>query len=177
MRRCLVLGSAACLWDDIEVALRAGEYDAVIAAKLAGVAWPGALHSWVSLHPEWMADYRQRREARGYPAPREVVANRDGPGVDRVVDPKWPEQRERSGASGMFAVKVALEAGFDRVVLAGIPMSSQVGRIDGRKAWPSANTYRAAVLLAKHHMLGKVRSASGWTAEIFGKPDPAWLQG
>lgn len=176
MRRCLVLGAAACLWEDIEAALKIGEYDAVIAAKLAGVAWPGELWGWYSLHSEWVGDFRQRRQARGYPPAREVVSNTKAPGVDRVVDPKWPGQ-VRSGASGMFAARGAILDGFDRIVLAGVPMLQQVGRIDGREAWPSAGTYQGPVLQAKHHMAAKVRSVSGWTAEVFGRPEPGWLQG
>lgn len=177
MRRCLVLGAASCLWDDVEAALKVGEYDAVIAAKLGGVAWPGELHAWVTLHPDWMPDYRSRRKARGYPEPREVVAHKPGPGIDRIAESRWPEQKYRSGASGMFAAKVALDDGFDRVVLCGIPMDQQVGRIDGRKTWPAANTYRQAVTLALPRLKGKVRSMSGWTREVLGAPDADWLQG
>lgn len=176
MRRCLVLGAAMCLWEDIEAALNLGEYDAVIAAKLAGVAWPGELHAWYSLHSEWMPDFRQRRQARGYPAAREVVCNTKGPGVDRVLEPKWAGQ-VRSGASGMYAVRGAILDGFDRIVCAGIPMLQQVGRIDGREGWASAGTYQTPVLQARHHMADKVRSVSGWTAEQFGRPTPEWLRG
>lgn len=177
MRKCLVLGAAACLWEDIDKALSIGGYDAVIAAKLAGIAWPGELHSWVTLHPEWMAGYRKRRADKGYPEPRETVGNGPGKGVDRVADARWPEQRNRSGSSGMFAAKVALDEGFERIVLCGIPMTQQVGRIDGRDGWPAAKTYRAAVLRSKHRLIGKVRSVSGWTEELLGSPDPEWLQG
>lgn len=177
MRSCLVLGSAMCLWEDVEAALRVGEYDAVLAVKLAGIAWPGELYSWVTLHPEWMHDYLKRRKARGYPAPREVVAEKKAYGVTRIASARWPEQKVRSGASGFFGVKVALDDGFDRVVLCGIPMEQQIGRIDGRDGWPAANTYRPAVLAVKDRIKDRVRSMSGWTAEQFGKPDPAWLLG
>jgi hypothetical protein len=177
MRRCLVLGSASCLWLDVDAALSVGEYDAVIAVKRTGIVWPGPLYSWVSLHPDWMVDYAAQRAERGHPPAREIVAHEMRPGIDRVANHKWPEQTTRSGASGMFGVKVAIEDGFDRIVICGMPMSQQIGRIDGRRTWHSARTYQPAVLQAVHHMKDKVRSVSGWTMELLGYPSAEWLNG
>src|SRR5690606_4294629 len=117
-----------------------------IAAKQAGLVWPGELYSWVSLHPDWMMDYAAERRANGYPDAREIVSHEKRPGITRVVNHRWPEQAGgRSGASGMFAVKVAIEAGFERVVLAGIPMEPHIDRIDGRKRWYSARRYQEGI--------------------------------
>ncbi|WP_290497641.1 hypothetical protein [Hyphomonas sp. UBA4494] len=174
LRRCLVLGSAACLWADIEAALSVGEYDAVIAAKQAGIVWPGELYGWVSLHPDWMMDYRKQRRDHGYPEPCEVVANQMMPGIDRAIEYKWPGQT-RSGASGGVAIKYAIDEGFERIVACGIPMSAEIGRIDGRPRWTSASTYQGPFRAALPFMKDKVRSVSGWTRKELGAPTPEWL--
>jgi hypothetical protein len=46
----LVLGGAACVWDDVEAALYLGEFDGVIGANHIGIVWPGVMDGWVSLH-------------------------------------------------------------------------------------------------------------------------------
>lgn len=176
MRSCLVLGSANCLWDDVNAALDLGKFDAVIAAKQAGIVWPGELYAWISLHPDWMPGYIKERAEKGYPPAREVVANKLMRGIDREFDYLWPGCN-RSTASGGTAVKYALEEGFERVVMCGIPMSREHGRIDGRETWDSATTYQIPFRVAMQHMGDKVRSMSGWTREQLGPPTVEWLQG
>lgn len=39
--RCLVLGYASCVWDDLDIALSRGSFDAVIASPEAAAHWPG----------------------------------------------------------------------------------------------------------------------------------------
>ncbi|WP_045368402.1 hypothetical protein [Methyloceanibacter caenitepidi] len=176
LRRCLVLGSAQCLWDDIEAALQVGEYDAVIAAKQAGIVWPGELYAWVTLHPEWMDDYRAERSAHGYPVAQRIVAHEKGKGVDVVVAHRWPGA-SRCPSSGGVAVKYALEDGFGKIVMCGIPMDMRMGRIDGREGWPSAQRYLRRFEEALPYMQDKVRSMSGRTKDLLGPPTPEWLLG
>ncbi len=176
MRTCLVLGSATCLEEDVRAATKLGQFDAVIAAKQAGIWWPGELYGWVSLHPEFMKNYVAERRANGYPDAREVVANAMAPGVDRVIEYKWPEQLNRSGSSGGVAAKYAIEEGFTKVVLCGIPMVQSMGRIDGREYWASAKTYQVPFEASAHRLQGIVKSMSGWARQLLGEPTAEWLK-
>lgn len=176
-RPCLVLGSAQCLWDDVSAALDLGEYEAVYAAKHAGIYWPGRLDVWITFHPEWAVSFREQRRFLRYPEPGEVVAHEQRPGVDRVVRSYLIPGMHNSGASGFFAVQQALEAGYDRLVLCGIPMTREHGRIDGRKIWDSAVTYQTRVRPILGQIRDRVRSMSGWTQRELGAPTTEWLTG
>lgn len=176
LRTCLVLGSAPCLWDDVERAQALHRFDAVIAAKQAGIYWPGELYSWVTLHPDWMPDYIAQREANGYPPAREIVAHKKRSIVEKEFHYRWPGAHD-TAASGMSAAKYAVcDCGFIRVVLCGIPM--EVGpRIDGEGKWNEGmvQKYRAAMVPVLDDVRKYVRSMSGWTREVLGEPTVEWL--
>ena len=82
------------------------------------------------------------------------------------------------GTSSLFAVKVALACGYNRVILAGVPLDRSGHYYDGsgvetdydcraiRAVWDQA----AAEVFA-----GRVRSMSGQTREFLGFPDDQWL--
>jgi hypothetical protein len=114
VKRCLVLGAALCLFDDIEAALSLAPVDGVVAVKGAGKVWRGELDAWVGLHPEMiLADYKVR-EARGYPRAKQMFvhegASIPSPLFDRHMEYRFPGQTS-SGSSGLFGVKVARELG------------------------------------------------------------------
>ena len=177
---CLVLGSAKCLWKDIEAFKALGTYDAVIAVKQAGVYWPGPLRAWVTLHPVQTEYHIKERRAAGYPDADEVVAHikKGSTCVDREFDYLWPGM-PRSGASGIAGAKYAIhDLGFDRAVLCGIPMVAQ-SRIDNGGHWTDEKTenYRNGVRPVVDDMKRFVRSMSGWTREVLGAPTAEWLAG
>lgn len=177
IKSCLVLGSATTLWDDIEKATNLGEYDAVYAAKHAGIYWPGKLDVWATFHPDWMEDFKKQRAAQGYSPALETVSHLPNPQITRVVKDYLLPGMPNSGASGFFAVALALKDGYNRVVLCGIPMTRNTGRIDGRVVWESAVTYQTRVLPALSGIKDRVRSMSGWTREKLGSPTSEWLLG
>ncbi|BAQ18321.1 hypothetical protein GL4_2888 [Methyloceanibacter caenitepidi] len=76
-----------------------------------------------------------------------------------------------------MAVKYALEDGFGKIVMCGIPMDMRMGRIDGREGWPSAQRYLRRFEEALPYMQDKVRSMSGRTKDLLGPPTPEWLLG
>jgi hypothetical protein len=177
-RRCLVLGAALCLFADIEAALDLAPFDGVVAAKGAGRHWPRELDSWVSLHPEMLvADARVRAE-RGFPPAAEHVVHEQANIEHKLFTHRLPylfPGQTKSGSSGLFAVKRALDLGFDRVVLCGIPLARDQGKIDKGPIWPGAESFRQGFEQAAPHLIGKVRSVSGWTRKFLGAPDAEWL--
>lgn len=176
--RCLVLGSALCLHNDVEAALDLSEFDGVVAAKRAGVVWAGELDAWVTLHPERMHKEAHARAERGYPNAKRIYSHitRGPKEVTHQMNYKFAAQRT-SGSSGLFAVKVALlELGYNRIVLCGIPMDKTYGRIDDRSpVWTGAEAFKPAFLDVLEELRPYVRSMSGWTAQQFGLPTREWL--
>lgn len=174
----LALGSATSLFADVDAALALTECDIVVAANEAGVAYSGRLSAWVSLHPNEMAARLRRREQRGHPPCGVIVSHvtdKEHPGVTHQAEYKFPGQ-SKSGSSGLFAVKYALDLGCTHVICCGIPIESDLGRIDGRINWQGARHFKQGWFQAKPVIKDKVRSMSGWTSQLLGKPTAEWLQ-
>lgn len=183
MKTALVLGGAACLHDDL--AAYRGPVDGVVACNDAGAEWPGELDAWVSLHPRhWTVKLRvagvlqeawkTKRAERGYPPARAYYAHQSArppvPDDVTVTDYRFPGQ-DKSGSSGLFAAKVALvDLGFDRAVLCGIPLT-ETPHFYGGEPWRSAEAYRRQWLTVPEEYRDRMRSMSGWTAVLLGKPE------
>jgi hypothetical protein len=177
----LILGGAACLWEDVGAALTllgappATENEAswpagpVIATNEAGAAWAGCLDHWVTRHPEKLGTWQALRRVRGYPDGYEVCSNQAWSGVDVVIAP-W------GSTSGLLAVARARGLGVRRAVLCGIPMTVTAHFFDA-KPWRNAGNAWRGWAANEHKMRGWVRSMSGRTRDMLGAPTLRWLRG
>lgn len=176
----LILGGAECVWTDAEAAMAMVDPDAVIAVNDMIALWPGKITHACTLHGEKLLGWQTGRKASGFntdyktayfekPRKRQTTPAK----VDLVIEYRWPHLD--SGSSGLYGVKVALDEGFDRVILAGVPMDAGLGHIVRNEPWDVANRFRAAWVGAIPHILGPVRSMNGWTREILGYPSLDWL--
>lgn len=177
----LVIGSAACVAQDIDAARAIiGEPDGVVCCNEAGVLWPTRFDAWVSLHPHFFDSaanrrWAARRDEKGLPRPKLYVAHEQPPAhfcrpLDLLTANRFPGQRN-SGSSGMFAAKVALvDLGFDTAVLCGIPLDPQPHFHDD-KPWADAMNYHAAWREIPSEFRKRMRSMSGWTRELLGAPE------
>jgi len=173
----LILGGASCVWDDAAAAMELCEPDAVFAVNDIGTRWARPIRAWCSLHPERMQRWRAERGRRGFPAAFEHIGHERGhPGIDRVTSYLWPGMNA-SGSSGLFAVKVAMEAGYDRIILAGIPMQAEGAHFFNPASWGEVASFTEAWRIARPRLTGKVHSMSGWTKELLGYPSAEWLAG
>jgi hypothetical protein len=180
--KALVVGCAANVWDDVRAAREIGEFDATYCVKMAGIHWPETFQVWVGLHPEFMDGYEAERHKLGLPNGYEIVAplaNEVGAhgkkgNITRRVTYRW-DGMTASASSGIYGAKVALDDGFDRVVLAGIPMQADSNHFTRGKSWAQRDSFMPGFELAIPHMLGKVRSMSGLTRQRLGYPDAEWL--
>ena len=174
MKRALVLGDAASVFEEIEAALDLAEVDAVAACNNMIVNWNGHLDYAVTLHPEACRDWvgiveaLRLREAAGLNRP-ETWAHAPSAGIDR-----WTKHWR--GSSGLHAVTALLEIGFDRIVLAGVPLSESDGHFYDRRPWHAAPSFRSGWLAHVSEIRTRVRSMSGWTAELLGRPSVEWLR-
>lgn len=172
--RALVLGDARTVWEEATAALAMFEPDAVAATNNAGIAWPGRLDYWCTLHPQqctsWVgidAAVRQR-VAAGRNRPQ-TWAHKASRGVDRHVA-DW------AGSSGLFAVRVLLHEGFTHIVLAGVPMNRDGAHFyDEGRPWESAGSFHKGWEKHMAQLRPHVRSMSGWTRVRLGGPTPEWL--
>lgn len=174
MTRAVILGGAACVWDDLSGVERlVGEPwpDLVIAVNDAGAAYPGRLHHWVSLHPDKFPPWECERQRRGLNVDYETWAHQSLSYAP--VTHALPLRG--SGSSGFHAVRVAQELGCERVVLCGVPMNADPHFHNG-VAWNDVKRYLPAWEHYKHEF-SNVRSMSGHTRELLGAPTAAWLRG
>lgn len=161
-----VLGGASGNLDELAAA---GPVDAVFAVNDAAAEYAGPLAAFVTLHPEKLPQWMAKRRSLCLPEPAEIVAHDTHPLVTRVADYRFPGMNA-SGSSGLFAVKVALEAGFDHVVLCGVPMDADRAHYFDPSQWSEVASFREAWEIALVHLQGRVTSMSGWTAMLLGKP-------
>lgn len=169
-RRALILGGAKTVWEDVEAALALSEFDCVIAANDVGAHWSGKLDHWVSLHPDRLARWILERERKGYPNGFATWAHKKLAGcqIDNTTS-DW------KGSSGLFAAKVALELGYNRIVLCGVPLSADGAHFFDPKPWAAFQAFRFGWIAHRPLLVPHVRSMSGWTQELLGAPDRNWL--
>ena len=168
----LILGGAACVWDDLERfrTLYTGPV-VMIATNETGWMYPGVLDYWISLHPEnftrkkWLL----KRPAKDF----RVVSHRkpkDVP-VDLIL-PHWG-----AGSSGLYAVALSEHRKARAAVLCGVPMDSQ-GNVDGRDSWAMKEVliHREGWKKQRDRIAPWVRSMSGWTRDLLGDPTLEWIE-
>jgi hypothetical protein len=163
-RRAVVLGGADCVWNDIAELVNYDPAwpDVVIAVNNVGYAYPGVIHHWVSLHPDKLR--REWEPLRPGPAAYQDWTDRfPQPGMRRVTP--WS-----AGSSGLLGVTVAVDMlGCSEVVVCGIPLDTRP-HFDDDQAWTDALKHQHAWRRRLELMIGRVRSMSGWTAELLGRP-------
>lgn len=173
MKVALVLGDAACVYEDAEAALGMFTPAAVFATNNIGIYWPHVDH-WCTLHVgpchDWIGIVAamNKRVADGRNRPK-TWAHQEKAGVDHKT-------RDWSGSSGLLAVKVALEHGFDRIVVAGVPLTSCDAHFYSKhKSWDAAGHFQRGWRRNLNAIAPCVRSMSGWTKDLLGAPTEEWL--
>ena len=174
----MVLGGGARVWDDVFAARafyqRHGLEPVWFAANDMIEHFPAPIAA-VTLHPAKLNQWLAARRQRGYPMPAQVYAHvgadsRQYPNVNithRLKD--W------GGSVGMFGYIVARHLGLDRVLLCGVPMNSD-NHFVHNASWTAVKAFTRPWEAHRDEMLPYVRSMSGgWTEQLFGTPDAAWL--
>lgn len=169
----LVIGGAPTVWSELEQAMGlVGDRDArIIVTNHAGRLYEGDIDAWVTLHPEMFEPWREERaEKRLNTDYRSLVyAGR------KAVPGTEPYRQRWNGSSGLFAAQLALDVlGCAGVILSGVPLEREAGHFHTPGAWKMADHYRDAARKAKAEG-ASIRSMSGWTADLFGRPDEEWL--
>ncbi|QCG93962.1 hypothetical protein E6C67_08415 [Azospirillum sp. TSA2s] len=161
----LIIGSAACVWDDLA---QWGDRPArVIAVNRMIGAYKGKLWAGATLHPELAAEFRASR-----PGKWPLFAPEAAPGVTRT----HPKRDQWNGTSVLYAVRIALAQGAERVVVAGAPLDDGPHFYDSPSLRRYLAQYRMGWSRYADELDGRVRSLSGWTRELLGHPfEGDWL--
>ena len=120
-----VLGGAKGGIDELVEISRKTPVRLLFAIDDIAAEYPGRVDYFVTLHPEKLPQWLERRRSLGLSEPGAVVAHDKREHVTEVVDYHWLGT-EGSGSSGLYAAKVALERTNLPVVLCGVPMNSDL---------------------------------------------------
>jgi len=159
--KAVILGGGETLWQDLAQVDDVDER-IVIAINDAGYCYKKTIDYWVSLHPEKLQRWMQKRPDTNY----ETVCHKDRKGarVDHVVHELW------RGSSGLFAVQFAVrDLQCTDVILCGVPMTP-TGHFFDSDPWRHCEKYRKGWQEALPEIEGCVTSLSGWTRSLLGAP-------
>ncbi|PWC96966.1 hypothetical protein [Azospirillum sp. TSO5] len=167
MKPYLIVASAASVWRDLD---EWGSRPArVIAVNRMMGRYPGKIWMGATLHHELAAEFRLER-----PGAWPLVAPEGAEGVTRT----FPKLDQWNGTSALYAVRIALSRGADRIVLAGAPIDEGAHCYESKSLSPWLNQYRLGWTKMLPQLRGRVRSLSGWTQSLLGSPfDGDWLNG
>lgn len=169
----LVIGGSQNVWKDLDraLALTMGRDRILVATNFAGRVFKGEIDAWATLHPESLAGWRAEREVIGLNTDYRAFVHeprRNSSGAE-VWQLAW------SGSSGLFGAQVAVQAmGASGAILCGVPIDVDSGHFAEPGPWALAEKYRPAFLAAKAADF-PMRSMSGWTQDLLGRPDLEWL--
>lgn len=125
----------------------------------------------ISLHPEKIPLWLNERRQKGYPTPLKVWCHRQHKNKAMThVTPDW------GGSSGLFALKIAREEEkHDHIILCGVPMKTDAKHFVRRINWTACEAFLRGWRAHTNDLRPYVRSMSGWTRELLGAPDEAFL--
>ncbi len=173
-----VLGGAECVWADLASAQVLCKPDVIVAVNDIGVDYPGEIDHWVSFHSDFLGKWSRARAARGLPPAKTYWTGQGGP--TRAAPEGTKTVNAVGGSSGMLATFAALRSGVAKVILCGVPIDPAMRHYhEGKRgaAWKEASKYQKHWRAAEADFRGRVKSMSGWTAELLGSPTKEWLEG
>ncbi len=118
----LVISSGRSLWDDLKKFEETFKrpYD-TMGVNFAGMFFPFPLTHWATLHGEyfdwWVTMRKEMYHSQEVQTHTNTLMSRRKPTMAKNV---W-HMPNVGGTSGMFAIKVGLALGYDKVVLCGLP--------------------------------------------------------
>lgn len=170
MKIAIVVGGANCVWSDYERAKAlVGEldFDTFVINDTIPV-FPDYINNAVSLHPNKFPGWARERNKAGLNIPDKAWSFVGSKLVTNTTG-DW------GGSSGLFSVKIALELGFTKIILCGVPMDETFRHIKRKVNWASCNAFKRGWNNRMQLLVGKVKSFSGWTKTQLGEPTKEWL--
>lgn len=175
----IIVGSGAGVWEELAEAQKMMPAHHIMAVNFAmfGLETLNRNHMdrtqgqpyvqhWVSLVPEYFAF--KPRHGSG----TTTHCRKPGPHIDYVHE----DLMSQGGSGGEWAIHIALKLGYKKIILVGIPIDHRGRFYDAPGSIQYYGNGAARSIWIKNKELFKdVRSMSGWTAELLGKPTVEWI--
>jgi hypothetical protein len=170
----IIMGDAVCVWDDLSKVN--GDMD-IMSLNWAGCFARKKVHHWATRHDEFLPLFIDIYQRTYYPT---NTSNPNFNFLSHIFQPHiyahgpheaenvWRFASDTGGSSAMFGVLVGLALGYEPIYLAGIPLDSS-GSFYAPKPI-SFESYREFWIEKADMFRGRVKSFSGFTAELLGKP-------
>lgn len=176
----LVVGSAPCLWDDLDKYMSMSSFNKadIALVNLSALSFFRDKATYlITLHPELASSIKTLRNNR---SSEYLVCHSTK--CEEGVDFAWSIPDPQYGFSGFFAARILVSMGYSKVVLCGCP-NNNTGHfyddpINKRKSQPvkhGEDVCKSQIDHYKKDLLGKVKSFSGFTKELFGEPTAEWI--
>lgn len=171
-RSCLIIGGAACVWDDLQKVPH-GIYDKMVVNDIGCyLDWP--IDHWVSMHAKYLVMWMRLRRghclAFGDKFLSHTHRSQESVTCAWHLNNPWPY-------SGMFAIQVAIALGYEKILLAGVPQDGTLRFFD--PPWTKQNHADTNKSLMQNcsllpEVMRCTRSMSGWTKDFFGGLEKSW---
>lgn len=171
----MVLGCAACVYEDAEKALELFTPDLIVAVNHIGTVYPKVDH-WASCHIDLFPQWVLERASNDLPAAQlwtnETKIPNLSPAQKAMSIKGAPYCDTSSGGLGIDVAVFGLKA--DKVVVCGVPLENGPHFYEGEQfTWQDPYRYKWTHNMNKWG--DKVRSLSGWTRTQLSYPTPEWL--
>ncbi len=178
-----IVGCAECVKDDIE---KFGVHGDIMAINHMAIYLELPCLHLVSLHVELIANIRFLRKLHlnnqkfhNFQTHKVGLLNKSVDHFEDSIDFLWKFENQPLN-SGISGILIGLALGYKKILLLGMPFSTQRRFHDIVTGERKFNSYKDSLEKTVGHEIIKesnvVRSASGLTREIYGKPDKLWLQ-
>lgn len=162
----IITGAAPDVLEDVAAVPRVCAYDYMCIGKTASTMHRIPCKYLATYHPVQLPEIRRQRENSGCNLDYIVISHDPRPGVD-IIEALAPG--ERSGSSALLGALAALKLGYRRIVLCGCPLTGK------NLAGGDYDNFRIGWTNKQKFLDDRVRSMSGWTAELLGRPTDEWL--
>jgi hypothetical protein len=185
----LAVGSAPCLFDDVQGALELYPEASLMLINGAWTAYRNAEHLLAGHTSKAHLFMAERLRALPGAPPARVHATLSYPAQRQenpLVTDWWGQDKVTGATSAGKAARIGLAMGYDRIVLCGCPMDSDAGYWEGEAKVPhdgcprfntpdprnAVKRYRAklAVLAKQEPFKSQVFSMSGYSRSVLGAP-------
>jgi hypothetical protein len=177
----LILGAGRSLWEDLQ-SLKKYKFDDVMAVNFTAAFYSGYISHFATLEGN-MASFSLglRERIHGKDDNKIHIHVNDSGHAEDGINWNMPEDIKH-GSSGIFALSVGVCLGFDKIVIAGMPLDGKgrffdpPGEVSGPMSYDDGFIRRTwERYMHDGEWLSKVRSCSGRTRSWLGEPTLEWF--
>lgn len=172
----LILGGAECALEELDRARslcsQVGAQTTVYVVNDWIAEYPDSVIA-VTLHHHKVAGWLSQRGERRLPSLKQIWHHF----MPVSPTPVTHTTTDWGGSVGLFATKIAIHGGENKILLCGVPMVANAGHHRRKRRWDACDIFKRHWYTQFKLTKPMVRSFSGWTAEMLGTPSAEFLLG